>query len=333
MVTLLVISYKSYNELPNKLSDFYDALFQTLLQRHDGTKPGFIRKRGCTFDDSQYRNVFETLCILAKKFGQQSFGYKDINALATDAIKKSEIQENAQCYIDDIVKITSLILRDGEEYRFIHKTVQEYYTASYIANKPESWAIEFYTRICTNKLSSEWKQELEFLSEIDSYRFKKYYFLPLGLEFFNISEHELDSPRKKVTLAKAKILIKCLGVRTGATFVSWIATEPLYNLNPFHFQIIVKFTENINIGTFTKFIREEGEKIPKNERAIFGGPASRALKGSLPVNFTFFLSLKQYKTDILKTIDEALAQVYNELKTIRSQIYEQENPSLLDDLI
>jgi len=41
MVTLLVLSYKSYQQLPTKLSDFYDALFQTLLQRHDGTKPGF----------------------------------------------------------------------------------------------------------------------------------------------------------------------------------------------------------------------------------------------------------------------------------------------------
>jgi predicted NACHT family NTPase len=42
LVTLLVITYKSFNEIPDQHSEFYDSLFQTLLKRHDGSKAGFV---------------------------------------------------------------------------------------------------------------------------------------------------------------------------------------------------------------------------------------------------------------------------------------------------
>ena len=45
-------------------------------------------------------------------------------------MENEKLIASPQEYLDDIVKITCLIIRDGEEYRFIHKTVQEYYTSS-----------------------------------------------------------------------------------------------------------------------------------------------------------------------------------------------------------
>jgi hypothetical protein len=195
MVTLLVLSYKSYKQLPTKLSDFYDALFQTLIQRHDGTKPGFTRIRSCSLDDAQYRQVFEALCILAKKAAKQSFDQESIYSLSQEAIQHCELNASPSCYIDDIVKITCLILRDGEEYRFIHKTVQEYYTSSYIRRKPESWAVDFYTRVLKGPFF-QWEQELEFLSEIDKYRYNKWFYLPAILKYLSLTESDLNLLKK-----------------------------------------------------------------------------------------------------------------------------------------
>ena len=45
-------------------------------------------------------------------------------------MENEKLIASPQEYLDDIVKITCLIIRDGEEYRFIHLTVQEYYTSS-----------------------------------------------------------------------------------------------------------------------------------------------------------------------------------------------------------
>lgn len=207
MVTLLVLCYKSYKQLPAKLSDFYDSLFQTLLQRHDGTKPGFTRKRSCALDDSQYRQVFESLCILAKKTGQQSFNGEEIYSLSQQALQQCALNANPSSYIDDIVKITCLLVRDGEEYRFIHKTVQEYYTASYIRKKPELWASKFYKRTQNYNSSRPLQQELDFLCEIDDYRYNKYYLLPLMLDFLNLTERDLDIPNHEITFPSESELL------------------------------------------------------------------------------------------------------------------------------
>jgi len=200
MVTLLVLSYKSYQKLPAKLSDFYDSLFQTLLQRHDGTKPGFTRQRGCSLDDNEYRLVFEVLCILAKKKSQKGLSSRIIYDLSKDALSQCGYKSNPGKYVDDIVRITCLIVRDGEEYRFIHKTVQEYHTASYIQKKPDKWASNFYGRVFKKNVFREWQQELEFLSEIDSYRYNRYFYFPAILDLLQIVDNDFENDMQSVPL-------------------------------------------------------------------------------------------------------------------------------------
>ena len=87
---------------------------------------------------------------------------ESIYSLSQQALEQYYLKDSPSSFIDDIVKITCLIIRDGEEYRFIHKTVQEYYTASYIKKKPEHWAMEFYNRFMNSDAHFAWDQELEF---------------------------------------------------------------------------------------------------------------------------------------------------------------------------
>ena len=105
MVTLLVLSYKSFKKLPAQLSDFYEELFHTLLQRHDGIKPGFTRQRGCSLDDYQYRLAFESFCIYTKKSGLNSLTPIKTTELAKLSLDHCELGANPSVYIDDIVKI------------------------------------------------------------------------------------------------------------------------------------------------------------------------------------------------------------------------------------
>jgi hypothetical protein len=259
MVTLLVLSYKSYKQLPAKLSDFYDSLFQALLQRHDGTKPGFTRKRSCALDDSQYRQVFETLCILAKRKGQQSFNGEQIYSLSQQALQQCDLQANPSSYIDDIVKITCLVVRDGEEYRFIHKTVQEYYTASYIRKKPESWAVKLYKRLQNNVF--KWREELEFLSEIDSYRYNKYLLLPVILNILNLKIADLDRLFEDVELPNNSEFLSSFAIRIlrvdnnseGIYFMNEANILQIYDFLDINYRDII---HNIILG-----IKRAGPKI------------------------------------------------------------------------
>lgn len=177
MVTMLIITYKSFGRIPDSLSDFYGSIFNILLQRHDGIKPGFTRRRHCIMNDLQYKDVFETMCLFSKK-ETNTYPYEVLNKHANTAIKLNKLSVDPQAYLKDIVGITCLILKDGEEYKYIHKSVREYYASSFIARQNENNAQRFYERLLSGDYTS-WHQELMYLREIDKYKYLKYFLVPL----------------------------------------------------------------------------------------------------------------------------------------------------------
>lgn len=193
LVTLLVIRYKSFQELPAQLSDFYDSLFQLLLQRHDGLKPGYRRSRRCRMNDFQYRQVFESFCFNSKKFGGRPLNREDVYKASEESLNERKIQDNPEAFVDDIVKVTCLVVKDGEEFRFIHKSVQEYYTAAYIHQRPESVSAILYQKLFNRKFLWEFQQEIRFLKEIDTYKYQKYGIIPFLREVLNLSSTRLPS--------------------------------------------------------------------------------------------------------------------------------------------
>jgi len=191
LVTLLLMSYKFYQTIPTKLSDFYETIFINLLQRHDGTKPAFTRSRRCSLNDNQYRQVFDAFCFESKKQNTVLFDYQQVYSSVQKAMSLLDIREDIDSYIKDIKNITCLLLEESGEYRFIHQTVQEYYSASFLKSLPEPSAVKFYQSCLDESKGWRWRQELDFLADIDKYRHNKYYFIPLCSRYMGY-EHDLD---------------------------------------------------------------------------------------------------------------------------------------------
>lgn len=208
LVSLLLISYKSFQKLPERLSDFYESIFYVLLQRHNGTKPGFIRPRRCSINDNQYREIFDALCFESKKRHNFSFSYNEVYKIVGQAMGLCKINEDPDNYIKDVKKVTCLILEEGNEYRFIHKSVQEYYAASFIKNRPENIARRFYEACLTYRVAAQWREVLEFLAEIDRYRYSKYYLLPLCRKWLAVeNDNNLLGRCPPMTLSRAKNIV------------------------------------------------------------------------------------------------------------------------------
>jgi len=179
LITLLIIQYNSFPKLPEQMSDFYESIFDVLLRRHDRSKPGFVRQRLCSLNDNQYREIFNAFCFESMKVNKSQLSEDDIRNAISRAMKIVSVNEDPLNFLNDITRITCLVLHEGEEYRFIHKSVQEYYAASFIKNRPDSNSESFYSACLNWGVYRSWKQELMFLSETDRYRYHKYYLLPL----------------------------------------------------------------------------------------------------------------------------------------------------------
>jgi hypothetical protein len=204
LVTLLVLIYKSYQEIPSQMSEFYDSLFQLLLQRHDGAKPGFRRRRRCKMNDVEYRKTFEAFCFRSKQLKSNAMRSEEIYDCAENAFLDVGIAEDPADFIKDIVKITCLLLEEGGQYRFIHKSVQEFYAACFLRRKPDKIVRDLYRKLVNPPLYFAWINELKFLSEIDTYRLDKFGMLPSLLRLLGIDQEALSDTMPLSATAKIR---------------------------------------------------------------------------------------------------------------------------------
>ena len=185
MVALLMVRYRVDQSLPQNRSAFYESLFLLLLQRHDKGKGGYVRPRKSAVSDILLHDFFNSLSFVTRKAGDTSFTQGQLVTYSRHAVEIINLDEDVENLIRDIIEITCLVVKDGEESKFIHKSVQEYHAALFIKEQPDDTSISFYTAM--RKHWSQWTQELRFLNQIDRYRYLKYFYIEalkaaLGIE-------------------------------------------------------------------------------------------------------------------------------------------------------
>lgn len=179
MMTLLVILYKSLQTVPDTLPKFYEELFDVLFYRHDQSKPGFRRKRYTSLDDSRVKKVFSALCFVVRMESHGTLTSDKLRECIATAATACNESVDPDKFRDELTKTVCLMLQDGLEYSFIHKSVTQYYAASFIRGSTEAFARKFYRLISEDSRGESWDLELKFLAEIDTYRFMKWREIPL----------------------------------------------------------------------------------------------------------------------------------------------------------
>jgi PII-like signaling protein len=179
MVSLLVVHYRVGQGIPENRIAFYEPLFMLLLLRHDSAKAGYRRKRSSDLSDSQLLSFFNCLCFITRRDGVTVLRGSSLNSAAARALKWVNIAGTTpDDALDDILRITCLILKDGsDEYRFLHKSVQEFHAASFVCGQPDSLAGEFYGAM--HRRWSDWEQELLFLKVIHQDCYDRFFEIPM----------------------------------------------------------------------------------------------------------------------------------------------------------
>jgi hypothetical protein len=176
MMTLLVILYKSVQTVPDTVPKFYEELFDVLFYRHDHSKPGFRRKRFTTLDDSSVKRLFSAFCFFARLDNLGILTSAQFEACCERASESCDITVDPIALKRELVKTICLMQEDGFELSFIHKSVAQYYAASFVAKSSDEFIKQFYELA---KGQRSWDLELRFLNQIDAYRYAKYFELPL----------------------------------------------------------------------------------------------------------------------------------------------------------
>lgn len=187
MLTLFVVVYKAEHSIPKELPDFFDSLFQTLFTKHDKSKPGLVRPQKSGLGERKLQQLFQGFCfsILQLKEGV-SLTNEQFHSAFEKAVKHTEIETTPEGFRHDIVKVACLMAEEGFLLQFIHKSIVEFYAASFVRGLHEEMAAKFYSQQSRNQTFwYHWRQVLQFLSQIDKFRYTKYYAIPsMHRDFF-----------------------------------------------------------------------------------------------------------------------------------------------------
>lgn len=186
MMTLLILLYETSEIIPNTVPRFYEELFDVLFYRHDRTKPGFRRKRYTNLEDTEIKIYFSAFCFHAHLKNYGIFNTEQFNECCKLATKATGIAVDPILFRNEIIKTICLMLEEGFTYSFIHKSVLEFYFAEYVKSSSQEFAKKFYNGIIENYPSNrDWYAITKFLSQIDEYRYEKFYIMNLINEIEN----------------------------------------------------------------------------------------------------------------------------------------------------
>lgn len=190
MVTLFVMNYRGSLEIPTNQHDFYKNLFTILISRHDKTKPGFKRETNSSLNEVQLKAVFEEFCFVTFSIDILVFDDSKAIEVIKECLENQNMDDDPRMVLKDLSKNVCLILKDGLDYTFIHKSIQEFYYASFVYNQPEM-KIEFY-KDCDYEFADGKRNILSFLESMDTYYFYKFLALPVFdkyIENFSFNEN------------------------------------------------------------------------------------------------------------------------------------------------
>jgi hypothetical protein len=188
LLTLLWVAYKYEQEIPNDATEFYQLLLPTFLYKHDNSKLGFKRVRKCNIGNVSFKALFEAFSYKTFSKGEYSLSSLVFEGLLAEAVKLTGIPSEqllTQDLKDDIVDVTCLMVRDGyDRYNFIHLSVQEYYTACFIADLPEKRIIDFFEDAARKKQEKSntfrrWRVVMDFLAVMSKSLYLKYFIAPI----------------------------------------------------------------------------------------------------------------------------------------------------------
>jgi len=175
LVSLLYKSYEYKHKIPLKKHIFYRQVYDALFESHDLTKGGaYIREKHSGLDIEEFHRVVRNLGFITVKLGQVEFD--------KDALLSLLQRAKANCYdlvfkesdvFKDLLTTVPLFTKDGNYFRWTHKSIQEYFSAQFIWLDSKGNQGKILRQMVRSANNSRYYNVLDIYSDIDYSTFEQ----------------------------------------------------------------------------------------------------------------------------------------------------------------
>lgn len=145
LLNIMLLTYESTSKLPDKLNDFYEKAFETLFYSHDLSKNMYERKMKSGLGYSEFKLIFNRVCFMSYVKSNYTFNFNDLISLIDYAKQKEKTTDfRSEDYLEDLQKNLCMIIKEGMDYYFTHRSFQEYFAACFIRTKKDKEQVEIF---------------------------------------------------------------------------------------------------------------------------------------------------------------------------------------------
>ena len=167
LVALLYRTFGFNNSVATRVSAFYGETFEALYKGHDLTKQGgFIRAKRSGLDLLEFRRMLRAFSFICFVKDKTSFQADDegLNLIEESSRMCSLPLASPKTFWDDLLEAVPLLVRDGGETKFIHKTIMEYFAAEFVSFSKNSEPLT--SALLKRNQNGASNQILEFIADI-----------------------------------------------------------------------------------------------------------------------------------------------------------------------
>lgn len=185
LVSLLFIGFDHKQTIPLKKHIFYRQVYDAYFDSHDLSKgDGFTHDKKSRLDIDDFDRVLRHLGFQCLGVQQIEFD-KDTILKMIDKTKKycADLNFSNSNFLEDILVSVPLFCKDGQYYRWAHKSLQEYFAAEFIYKDAKNNQDIILSALYNSKNFDNYINLLDLYLDIDKKGFSKNITLPALSEY------------------------------------------------------------------------------------------------------------------------------------------------------
>lgn len=166
LLSIFILTYEYNPLIPQKKSLYYQQVFDALFSTHDSlSKFGYVRDRRCKLNKTDFEKILQQFSAITYFQGAYTFHKKELSlSWATVKSTNSEYQFEDAHLMYDLTTNIGLIVEDGLNYYFAHRSLQEYFAAQYISMLDAKNKSKIYRSILKKIDDPKSKEIMNFIS-------------------------------------------------------------------------------------------------------------------------------------------------------------------------
>lgn len=176
LVVMMLLTFRSYGDIPDRMTVFYGQAFDTLASIHDNEgKNQFKRVYRSGLAPDQFKQVLESFCYRSLAQHEIEFTQDSLENYFRESLKYEKYDPSPAAFQADLVQNVCILQPDGISFVFVHRSFQEYFAARFALRYSGSRQFDVIDRVVQGRGGGVPKM----LDEMNRPKFYREWLLPM----------------------------------------------------------------------------------------------------------------------------------------------------------